>query len=80
MRADHSPKPLRTASCQAPRAGHCAMLTPRAAVPGERQVSYAHDVPKLCDLIVLLLSLHGENAARRSRLVPKLDRADAAKT
>jgi hypothetical protein len=56
------------------------MLTPRAAVPGERQVSYAHDVPKLCDLIVLLLSLHGENAARRSRLVPKLDRADEAKT
>jgi len=32
-----------------------------------------------CDLIVLLLSLHGENAARRSRLVPKLDRADGAK-
>jgi len=32
------------------------MLTPRAAVPGERQVSRAHDVPKLCGPIVLLLS------------------------
>jgi|SRR6185369_12202418 len=41
------------------------MLTPRAAVPGERQVSGAHDVPKLCGPIVLLLSLQGES--RRPR-------------
>jgi hypothetical protein len=40
-----------------------AMLMPRAAVPGERLVSRAHDVPKLCGSIVPLLSLHGENAA-----------------
>jgi len=42
-----------------------AMLTPRAAVPGERQVSGAQDVTKLCSPIVLLLSLHGES--RRPR-------------
>jgi len=42
------------------------MLTPRAAVPGERRVSRAHDAPKLCGPIVLLLSLRGETRRPRA--------------
>jgi len=43
-----------------------AMLTPRAAVPGERLVSRAHDMSKLCSTRVLLLSLHGEKRRPRA--------------
>jgi len=42
------------------------MLIPRAAVPGERLVSRAHDMSKLCSTRVLLLSLHGEKRRPRA--------------
>src|SRR6266576_6956775 len=41
-------------------------------------VSAARDAPKLCGRVVLLFSSRGENAARASCLVPKVDSAEGA--
>jgi len=61
-RADHAPKPVLMASCQAPRPCRCAMLTPQGGGAWRTTVSRAQDVPKLCGTRVLLLSLGRENA------------------
>jgi hypothetical protein len=60
-RADHEPKPLLTAYCQAHVLWAMLVLWALCLANG---VSAAHDVPKLCATIVLLLSLRGEHTAQ----------------
>ena len=76
--ADHAPKPLCTASCQAPHE-----VTGRAHAKGDGAwrtiVSYAQDVPKLCDTGCFCCHCMARTRFDGSRLVPKVDRADGAK-